>query len=40
MIEITAGSITRDAMIDSGSPISFLDFKTASKIVNEQIGIL
>ena len=40
MIDISAGSITGDAMIDSGSPISFPDFKSASKFVAENKGIL
>ena len=38
-MEITAGSVTGDAMIDSGSPISFLDFTSASKIVADNTGI-
>ncbi len=40
MIEITVGSVTGEAMIDSGCPISFLDFKSASQIVAENKGVI
>ena len=39
-INLKVGHVKREAIVDSGSPISFLDFDTATKTVQMQTGIL